>query len=250
MKLLAVPDRRGLDRLDDLADADPPQPVIFAANHHSHVDTPLLLSSIPEPWRPSHVRRRRRRLLLHVAGAVGGVGAGAQRHPDRAHPRLAPPGRRRRRAHRRRVEPGDLPGGRPLTRRLGPAVPRRRRLPRAPLQGARWCPCTSRAPVASCARASAARRARRPGSPSASRCGRPRARTRDGSRSASSGPSRRWPTRSRSDWYSARVRAHRAETPSLSGPEAASWRRAWALGDRGPKRRRSQERRWPDVGPR
>jgi 1-acyl-sn-glycerol-3-phosphate acyltransferase len=51
MEVLAVPDRRGLDRLRDLADADPPQPVIFAANHHSHVDTPLLLSSIPEPWR-------------------------------------------------------------------------------------------------------------------------------------------------------------------------------------------------------
>ena len=26
-------------------------PVIFAANHHSHLDTPLLLTSIPEPWR-------------------------------------------------------------------------------------------------------------------------------------------------------------------------------------------------------
>jgi predicted RNA-binding protein YlqC (UPF0109 family) len=24
---------------------------VFAANHHSHVDTPLLLTSIPEPWR-------------------------------------------------------------------------------------------------------------------------------------------------------------------------------------------------------
>src|SRR5947207_5721122 len=51
MQLLAAPDRRGLDRLHDLAEADAPQPVIFAANHHSHVDTPLLLSSIPEPWR-------------------------------------------------------------------------------------------------------------------------------------------------------------------------------------------------------
>ena len=26
-------------------------PAIFAANHHSHLDTPLLLTSIPEPWR-------------------------------------------------------------------------------------------------------------------------------------------------------------------------------------------------------
>ena len=57
---------------------------------------------------PPHVRRCRCRLLLHVAGQVGGVGAGAERHPDRAHPRLASPGRRCRRAHRRGVEPGDL----------------------------------------------------------------------------------------------------------------------------------------------
>ena len=36
----------GLDRLDGLEG-----PAIFAANHHSHVDTPLLITSIPEPWR-------------------------------------------------------------------------------------------------------------------------------------------------------------------------------------------------------
>src|SRR4029453_18181691 len=46
-----VPERAGPDRLRDLGEADPPQPLIFAANHHSHVDTPLLLTSIPEPWR-------------------------------------------------------------------------------------------------------------------------------------------------------------------------------------------------------
>ena len=26
-------------------------PVIFAANHHSHLDTPLMITSIPTPWR-------------------------------------------------------------------------------------------------------------------------------------------------------------------------------------------------------
>ncbi len=43
---LADPQRRGLDRIADL-DA----PAIFAANHHSHVDAGLLLSSLPEPFR-------------------------------------------------------------------------------------------------------------------------------------------------------------------------------------------------------
>ncbi len=43
---IAQPTRRGEDRLDGLEG-----PAVFAANHHSHVDTPLLLSSLPHPWR-------------------------------------------------------------------------------------------------------------------------------------------------------------------------------------------------------
>ena len=43
----AQPTRLGLDRLASLDG----EPVIFAANHRSHLDTPLLLTSIPEPWR-------------------------------------------------------------------------------------------------------------------------------------------------------------------------------------------------------
>ena len=43
----AQPTRLGLDRLAALDG----ETVIFAANHHSHLDTPLLLTSIPEPWR-------------------------------------------------------------------------------------------------------------------------------------------------------------------------------------------------------
>ncbi len=46
VRLVADPDRRGYDRLAALDG-----PVIFAANHHSHVDAGLLLSSLPEPWR-------------------------------------------------------------------------------------------------------------------------------------------------------------------------------------------------------
>lgn len=43
---LAQPERRGLDRLADLDG-----PVIFAANHHSHLDAGLLITSLPEPHR-------------------------------------------------------------------------------------------------------------------------------------------------------------------------------------------------------
>jgi len=44
---LGAPERAGLDRLAGLTD----DPVIFAPNHHSHLDTPTMLTSIPEPWR-------------------------------------------------------------------------------------------------------------------------------------------------------------------------------------------------------
>ncbi|MCY3861451.1 MAG: lysophospholipid acyltransferase family protein, partial [bacterium] len=46
MAALARPQRRGLDRIERLEG-----PVIFAANHHSHIDTPLMFTSIPPKWR-------------------------------------------------------------------------------------------------------------------------------------------------------------------------------------------------------
>jgi 1-acyl-sn-glycerol-3-phosphate acyltransferase len=48
------------------------------------------------------------------------------------------------------------------------------------------------------------------------------------------------------DWWSARRRAAAGATPGLTGPDAPSWRRAWALGDRSRKRRR-QTRPWPEL---
>jgi 1-acyl-sn-glycerol-3-phosphate acyltransferase len=47
IELAAAPDVRGLDRLSGLADGH----VIFAANHASHVDTPLLLTALPARYR-------------------------------------------------------------------------------------------------------------------------------------------------------------------------------------------------------
>lgn len=46
IRALASPDVDGLDRIESL-----PAPAIFAANHSSHVDTPLVLTSLPERFR-------------------------------------------------------------------------------------------------------------------------------------------------------------------------------------------------------
>jgi 1-acyl-sn-glycerol-3-phosphate acyltransferase len=48
------------------------------------------------------------------------------------------------------------------------------------------------------------------------------------------------------DWYTARRRAAAGRTPSLTGPDAAGWRRTWALGDRkAEERRRRRNEKWP-----
>lgn len=47
------------------------------------------------------------------------------------------------------------------------------------------------------------------------------------------------------DWYTARARAHAATSPSLAGPDAGAWRRAWALGGRRRPRRDRAREPWP-----
>ena len=126
-----TPRSRGLDRLDGLDG-----PVIFAANHHSHLDTPLLLTSLPGAVPPPGLRRRRGRLLLRQPVQRRRLRARPQRHPDRAHQGQPPLRRPGGRAPRRRLVDGHLPRGRPLPRRVGPALPGRRRLPRGALRRA------------------------------------------------------------------------------------------------------------------
>ena len=48
---VANPEVTGLDRLDDLTRLKEPPPVIFAPNHHSHVDTGLMIRAMPMCWR-------------------------------------------------------------------------------------------------------------------------------------------------------------------------------------------------------
>lgn len=54
------------------------------------------------------------------------------------------------------------------------------------------------------------------------------------------------------DYWTARQRAARGESPALTGPEHTSWRRDWQLADRrklgASGQRRRQKRAWPDLG--
>jgi 1-acyl-sn-glycerol-3-phosphate acyltransferase len=45
------PEIHGTDRLADLTGLEDPPPVIFAPNHHSHLDTGLMIRSVPTVWR-------------------------------------------------------------------------------------------------------------------------------------------------------------------------------------------------------
>jgi len=51
VRAVASPRVSGLDRLTDLLRADEPGPVIFTPNHHSHLDTGVMIHSIPSVWR-------------------------------------------------------------------------------------------------------------------------------------------------------------------------------------------------------
>lgn len=50
-RLLARTEVEGLDRLADLRRMDEPPPLIFAPNHHSHLDTAVMIRAIPAVWR-------------------------------------------------------------------------------------------------------------------------------------------------------------------------------------------------------
>lgn len=51
-RLVAQPEIHGVDRLADLTSRGDDAPaVIFTPNHHSHLDTLLMVHAVPEPWR-------------------------------------------------------------------------------------------------------------------------------------------------------------------------------------------------------
>ncbi|MEY2402611.1 MAG: 1-acyl-sn-glycerol-3-phosphate acyltransferase [Acidimicrobiaceae bacterium] len=249
MRVLATPERRGLDYLRDLEQPEHTQPVIFAANHHSHVDTPLLLSSIPEPWRHK----------MFVGAAADYFFKTRVTSTASALALNAIPIERTRVSRRSADDAAELiddgwsmlifpEGGRSPD---GWGQPFR--------GGAAYLALRCDVPVVP-VHLEGTGRIMRKGS---KRLARSATRITFGPPlwpdRAAGDDSRRMAARieravavladeSTTDWYTARLHAHRDATPALSGPEAPSqWRRAWALGDRGPKHRRATSRRWPDL---
>lgn len=238
---LGAPERAGLDRLTSLPDG----PVIFAGNHHSHLDTPVVLTSIPEPWRhrmfvgaaADYFFRTRITSTLSalVIGAIPIERSKVSRRSadqaavliDKGWSMLIFP------------EGGRSPDGWGQPFRGGAAyLSSRCGVPVVPLhiqgterilrKGAKLpTPANVRVtygvPLQPIDGESASR--------FAERIERAVAELAD---------------EATTDWWQARQRAAAGATPALTGPDAPAWRRAWALGDRSRKRRR-ETRSWPKL---
>ncbi len=236
---LASPTRSGLDRLEHLEG-----PVIFAANHHSHLDTPLLLTSIPTPWR----------YKLVVAAAADYFFSSPSRSAASALAIGAFPIDRARVSRESADRAADLiaegwsllifpeggrsPDGWGQGHRGGAAyLAIRAGLPVVPvhLDGTgRIFARDDKVPKPGTTRVTfGAPLFPEPGEDARRLASRIEASVATLADEASS------------DWWNARRRAHRGDTPPLTGPGTTSWRRAWALEERRGRRRRKLA--WPPL---
>lgn len=243
MQIIATPTVEGLDRLTGLEG-----PVIFAANHHSHVDTPLMLSVIPEPWRHHlfigaaadyfFTNQVTSMVSALVIGAIPIERSRVSRHSADQAAELIDDGW----SMLIFPEGGRSPDGWGQPFRGGAAyLALRCGVPVVPihLEG------TGRILPKGGKHLS-------PGATTVT-IGTPLSPTDDED-------SRRFGARIEkavaeladevaTDWWTARRRAHAHTTPSLQGPTTGAWRRAWAMDQRRPSVRRAK-RRWPDLGQR
>ena len=251
IKGIASPQVNGVDRLQDLARKDTPPAVIFTPNHHSHLDTAVMATAVPNPWRSKLV-----------------VAAAADYFFDK-----------RWKAAMAALSLNAIPIDREMTGRKSADMIRE-------LVEDGWSlviyPEGGRSPDGwgQEFKGGAAYLSIRTGAPvipvfidgTGALFGKGMKRPRFGTTKVVFGHplvahdndnTRRFAQRieesvtalgdeSSTDYWSARQRAACKESPSLSGPEYTSWRRQWALSD---KRvmgdvglRRRQRRRWPDLG--
>ncbi len=236
VQYLASPNRQGLDRLEGYEG-----PMIFAANHHSHLDTPVMITSIPEPWRSKLVVGAAADYFFNsrVKGSLAALSIAAfpiertkvgRRSADLAADLIGdgwsllifPEG-------------GRSPDGWGQEFRGGAAyLAHRCDVPVVPvhIEG------TGRI----------LRKGRTLPKPSSTKVtfGAPM-RVGEGERSAAFAQRIEHEVavladEVTTDWWSARKRSYAGTTPALSGPEAGVWRRVWSLDD---KNKRSSRRSWP-----
>ncbi|MEQ8716940.1 MAG: lysophospholipid acyltransferase family protein [Acidimicrobiales bacterium] len=240
VRVLAQPERIGLDRLDDIDG-----PVIFAANHHSHLDTPLIATSIPAHLRHHLVVGAAADYFFSnpVTSAASALFVGAipierskvgrtsadeaARILDEGWSLLIYP------------EGGRSPDGWAQEFRGGAAyLALRCGVPVIPvhlsgtgriLRKGSLLPRPARTTVAF-------------GAPVVAD---------DGERSRGLATRIEIAVSSladevATDWWQARRRFHAGDVPSMSGPAAASWRRAWQLGSRD-RSRRNRRPAWPRI---
>jgi 1-acyl-sn-glycerol-3-phosphate acyltransferase len=238
-KALADPQYRGLDRLSTLAG-----PAVFVANHHSHLDTPLMLGSIPEPWRNKMAVGAAADYFFGtpVTSALSALVIGAipierskvsRRGADQAADLIDagwsflifPEG-------------GRSPDGWGQAFRGGAAyLALRCQVPVVPVHLAG----TGKILGKGMTYPKPARTRVTFGHPLLAEEGESSTHLNERIESAVAALA----DESTTDWWEARRRVHAGTTPSLTGPDAPTWRRAWALGDT--KGRARQRRRWPKV---
>ena len=241
LKVIASPEVHGEDRLVGLE-----APAIFVANHHSHLDTGLLLTSLPERFRHRTVVAAAADYFFpsRAKGALSALVIGAipmertkvgRRSADLAAELLAdgwnllmfPEG-------------GRSPDGWGRAFRGGAAyLSLRCDRPVVPLYlegtGRLWRRGTKLPKVAGKGEGVHVV----VGSPMWAEDGEDARRLAARIESAVATLADEWST----DWWSARRRAASGDTPSLTGPTGGAWRRSWALD--GDASRRNGRRAWP-----
>jgi 1-acyl-sn-glycerol-3-phosphate acyltransferase len=245
VRVLASPRVHGLDRISHLD-----EPVIFAANHASHLDAPLLNTVIPERWRRE----------IFVAGAADYFFDTRLKATAFAFLLNAVPIQRQRVSRDSANRVADL-----LAEGWSMLIfPEGGRSPdgwgQSHRAGAAWLAVRTGRPIVPM-HVEGTRQILAKGSN----------RLRLGAAHVTFGRPLRAPTGSdprvlaaeleraiaaladelSTDWYTARRRAAARSTPSLTGPDAAAWRRAWALSGPSESRRGRNGRsgRRPETWP-